>query len=214
MGKVTVRAGHEVLHFASPGDVARYKAACLEAGLGHIGSSCAGSDAGSAVVDCSSPGELSVGVLQASMQAVDKLHGSIIDAIPDLHGPAMSSFGTALRARPVRKLLGGVQVRGVELARLLGHISDAADAGRHLRLLIINQAQASLAQPLQVGLQHDCHGRDDHDSLAGLGYWCSDDVLVDTRRSQRRCLLLERVLDLGLYLDKRRSASTGVQMRK
>ena len=58
-----------------------------------------------------------------------------------LGGQAASSFGTALRVEAVRAKLEHVMLRPqLPLVRTLGHIANAADAGRHLSSQLVQEA--------------------------------------------------------------------------
>ena len=67
-------------------------------------------------------------------------------AFPTLTGPATTNFATTLRTPPVRALLDGKNLRGTPLAEVVGHMSDAADAVRHLSITILEEMDELLEQ--------------------------------------------------------------------
>ena len=74
-------------------------------------------------------------------------------AAPELGlvAPATGSFGTALRSRQVRALLGQSSVRGTPLLQVLEWIRAAADAQRHLVPALMLEARQAVAALLAEG---------------------------------------------------------------
>ena len=80
-------------------------------------------------------------VLEDAQGSAKQLLDSILVAFPKLGGQAASSVGTALRVEAVRAKFEKVMVRPqLPLLRTLGHIANAADAGRHLSCQLVQEA--------------------------------------------------------------------------
>jgi len=80
-------------------------------------------------------------VLEDAQASAKHLLESILVAFPRLGGQAANSFGTALRVEAVRAEFEKVMIRPqLPLLRTLGHIANAADAGRHLSSQLVQES--------------------------------------------------------------------------
>ena len=77
----------------------------------------------------------------------------------DLVAPATGSFGTALRSRRVRALLGQASVRGTPLLQVLEWIRAAADAQRHLVPALMLDARQAVEVLVRLADTYDNDGR-------------------------------------------------------
>ena len=82
-------------------------------------------------------------------------------AAPELGlvAPATGSFGTALRSRQVRALLGQSSVRGTPLLQVLEWIRAAADAQRHLVPALMLEARQAVEMLVRLADTYDNDGR-------------------------------------------------------
>ena len=85
-------------------------------------------------------------VLTRAQQSANSALNKCVRLFPTLTGPATTNFATTIRTPPVRALLNGKNLRGTPLAKLVGHMSDAADAGRHLSITILEEIDELLEQ--------------------------------------------------------------------
>ena len=108
MGKVTLRCGHEVLHFTSPSDAARYKAefAMLLPSPKQWPTKELGEDLAASIQSLGSgfANEAELIILDSQLAAKRILEG-IVHNQPKLSMHAVTSFWTALRANSVRSSL-------------------------------------------------------------------------------------------------------------
>ncbi len=81
------------------------------------------------------------GLLVAARSAAQHMHNAIITAMPHIGGQAASNFGTLLRVAEVRQVLGLHALRDKPLGKVVGYISAAADAERHLTEAIVAEAE-------------------------------------------------------------------------
>ena len=80
-------------------------------------------------------------VLDVAQNGAKQLLDGILVAFPRLGGQAAGSFATALRVEAVRAKYANVMIRPkVPLLRTLGHIANAADAGRRLTTELVHEA--------------------------------------------------------------------------
>ena len=105
----------------------------------------------------------------AAKLSLENMHGL------KLTGAATRSFGTALRCASVRSLVGDTMVRDTSLQKVLGWISAAADANRHLTVGMIDEASSML---------HDLIQRSDADpALPDPDPVCSEDDTLEPSNS-------------------------------
>ena len=131
-------------------------------------------------------------VLTRAQQSANSALNKCVKLFPTLTCPATTNFATTIRTPPVRALLDGKNLRGTPLAKVVGHMSDAADAGRHLSMTILEEmdelleqvfadAVASTSQrPEQLhqdkGERHACHyWRGQWETYSWSGNWVSLD---------------------------------------
>ena len=132
MGKVTLRNGHDVWHFAYVADAARYKAE-----LASLLPSQAVAAGGNVQPKCSRV------ILDTTRDAAQLLLDDMVGSTAvGLAGKAVSCFGTALRTKPIRQLFDGESVRELALCKVLGYVAADADAERHLTIPLIHEATA------------------------------------------------------------------------
>ena len=97
---------------------------------------------------CQPAPELERSGLQATAScSANAMLGVLLRHFP-LVGPAARNFGTALRVAAVRRQLQHRSLRGVPLLKVLGWVSAAADALRHLTPLGIAEAAEALESAL------------------------------------------------------------------
>jgi len=122
-------------------------------------------------------------------------------AVLQLKGSATRSFGTAIRTALLRAYLADQQLLGEPLLRVLGWMSAAADAQRHLTLAMVRQAKERFVELMALfpdtamstdmetisgtggatdvlGLSTLSDADVDKMSDAGLGTWCGDTALA------------------------------------
>jgi hypothetical protein len=126
----TVRRGHEVIHL--------YDQEIVRAHLTRDTAAAAPAVRGADAILVAAARAASVGLDAVVMHC-------------NLQAPGVHSFGTALRAAPVRKRCEEVFVRGIELSKVLGWVSAAADAHRHLSVTLVDEAIAALLGCLARG---------------------------------------------------------------
>ena len=131
---ITVRHGPSVAHCRSPGAAARLMATLsMEAGT-------TGMPRGGEVQPCEEGDPL----LQQVQRAERTVLQVLLRAHPEVGGKAARNLGTCLRVKQVRNSLSGKSLRDVGLGELLGHISDAADAARHLSVELVRELVGGL----------------------------------------------------------------------
>ena len=88
-------------------------------------------------------------VLTRAQQSANSALNKCVKLFPTLTSPATTNFATTIRTPLVCALQNGKNLRGTPLAKLVGHMSDAADAGRHL----------SIIAPTNAGPMTQSHGQ-------------------------------------------------------
>ena len=85
-------------------------------------------------------------VLEHSATATQTMQAAILKAFPSIDGHATGSFGVTIRVPQVRSFFASHAIRGVPLLKIMGCISSAADAKRHLSPTIIEEALHLMGQ--------------------------------------------------------------------